>query len=356
MKIGFYLHELNYRGIAKSTFDYANYNEKILKNKSFIFYNSASQDNKKNIKQKFYKRFKTYSIHNLEEIKKKEKELNFIYFQRAGHKDRLITGIKNLIHVVFPHNFLNHYGDRYCYISSWLSKGCSNNKYPYVPLILESFNDKSNLRKLLKIPSEATVFGCHGGQSSFDLIFVKDAIKNIIKDKNNIYFIFVSIEKFISHPNVFFLKDASNINRFINTCDAMIHARSLGESFGLACGEFAVKNKPIFTFKFCRQRAHINNYKEKIFLYESYKDIYNKIFNFNKYDTKYHKNFKNIYKPIIVMKKFDKIFLKNNPHIKKINTIDIVLILSFYFFIFYNYFRFKIYIFFYKLKSLRNGS
>ena len=136
----------------------------------------------------------------------------------------------------------------------------------------------------------------------------------------------------------------------------MIHARSLGESFGLACGEFAVKNKPIFTFKFCRQRAHINNYKEKIFLYESYKDIYNKIFNFNKYDTKYHKNFKNIYKPIIVMKKFDKIFLKNNPHIKKINTIDIVLILSFYFFIFYNYFRFKIYIFFYKLKSLRNGS
>ena len=28
--------------------------------------------------------------------------------------------------------------------------------------------------------------------------------------------------------------------------------------------------------------------------------------------------------------------------IKKINTIDIVLILSFYFFIFYNYFRFKI--------------
>ena len=52
MKIGFYLHELNYRGVAKSTFDYANYNEKILRNKSFIFYNSASEDNKKYIKKK----------------------------------------------------------------------------------------------------------------------------------------------------------------------------------------------------------------------------------------------------------------------------------------------------------------
>ena len=27
-------------------------------------------------------------------------------------------------------------------------------------------------------------------------------------------------------------------DHFLNTCDAMIYGRSLGESFGLSCGEF----------------------------------------------------------------------------------------------------------------------
>ena len=31
----------------------------------------------------------------------------------------------------------------------------------------------------------------------------------------------------------------------------MLHARSLGESFGISCAEFAVKDKPIFTYGYC---------------------------------------------------------------------------------------------------------
>ena len=70
-------------------------------------------------------------------------------------------------------------------------------------------------------------------------------------------------------PNPIFLKDEDVMTlhveglgqqtqkvKFINTCNAMLHARSLGESFGLSCAEFAIKNKPIFTYGFCRQRAH----------------------------------------------------------------------------------------------------
>ena len=33
--------------------------------------------------------------------------------------------------------------------------------------------------------------------------------------------------------------------KFINTCDAMIHARAMGETFGLAVAEFSKKNKPV---------------------------------------------------------------------------------------------------------------
>ena len=139
-------------------------------------------------------------------------------------------------------------------------------------------------------------------------------------------------------------------NKFINTCDAMIHARSLGESFGLSCGEFAIKNKPIFTYKFCRQRAHIENFKKKIFLYESYKDLISQILNFDKNKKKYYVAFKNIYSPNIVIKKFDKVFLKNHNIKKKINIIDIALILNSFFAILYNYIRYKIYINYYHLK------
>ena len=38
MNIGFYIDEMNYRGVANSTFQLFLNNEKILKNKSIIFY------------------------------------------------------------------------------------------------------------------------------------------------------------------------------------------------------------------------------------------------------------------------------------------------------------------------------
>ena len=34
---------------------------------------------------------------------------------------------------------------------------------------------------------------------------------------------------------------------FISSCDAMIHARQMGETFGAAVSEFSIKNKPVIT-------------------------------------------------------------------------------------------------------------
>ena len=46
LKVGFYLRELNFRGIANSIYIYAKNNQTILKNKSIIFYNSTALDNR----------------------------------------------------------------------------------------------------------------------------------------------------------------------------------------------------------------------------------------------------------------------------------------------------------------------
>ena len=59
MIIAFYVDEMNLRGVAKSTYQFAYQNKKILKNKSIIFYNKRNYRNKKNVIQKFKNKFKT---------------------------------------------------------------------------------------------------------------------------------------------------------------------------------------------------------------------------------------------------------------------------------------------------------
>ena len=62
MVIAFYINEMNFRGVANSTFFYAYYNEKILKNKSVIFYNRKNLNNLKQVLNKFKKSSKLLEL------------------------------------------------------------------------------------------------------------------------------------------------------------------------------------------------------------------------------------------------------------------------------------------------------
>ena len=81
MNIAFYIDVMNYRGIANSTFQYALYNKKILKNKSIIFYNNKTKENRKDVINKFKKKFKVIGISHFNKIDnfKKKLKLKFIY-------------------------------------------------------------------------------------------------------------------------------------------------------------------------------------------------------------------------------------------------------------------------------------
>ena len=87
---------------------------------------------------------------------------------------------------------------------------------------------------------------------------------------------------FYSHPRIIYLE--KNIDlifkvKFINTCNAMIHSRIMGETFGLSIGEFSIKNKPIITCR-CGDMEHIKILGDKAILYNSKEeliDIFNKI-------------------------------------------------------------------------------
>ena len=157
------------------------------------------------------------------------------------------------------------------------------------------------------------MFGCYGGESSFDLKFAQFAIADVVKKRNDIVFIFLNIKKFIQHKQIKFLKGTLNETykkKFINSCDAMIYGRSLGESFGLSCGEFAIENKRIISYKYNRHRSHNYNIPSKYLIeYSSFNSLLDIIINFKKRSSNYKNLYKN-YSKKKVIKSFQSIFLK----------------------------------------------
>lgn len=357
MNIVFYIDEMNLRGLTNSTFSYAYYNQKILKNKSIIFYNKKNYRNMKEALILFKNHFKVFGIKNFKEIEnyKENLKIDYIYVQKGGNKDIFVSQkINTLVHAIFPQNLDQIHGYNYAFVSNWLSKKFSNGKIQYIPLIVENYKTNQNLRHMLGIKKNQIVFGCHGGSSSFDLEFVKNAISKAVKERNNISFLFLNIDKFTEHPRIIFLNGTMNKKykrKFLNTCDAMIYGRSLGESFGLACAEFAILGKKIISYKYNRHRNHIYSLNKKQFMeYNSFQNLLKILFDFKKDKEKelvfnQHKYLK--YNPGNVMKIFKNNFLIKKKKIK-ITIYDKFINLVSRAYIFYNYINHKIYNHYYK--------
>jgi hypothetical protein len=131
-----------------------------------------------------------------------------------------------------------------------MSDACSGGSLPFVPHMINLPDMENDLREELNIPKDAIVFGRTGGQDTWSLPFVTQAIYDILSIKNNIYFLFQNTVLPFSHDKIIHLPTSDDPFykvKFINTCDAILHARYEGESFGIACGEFSSKNKQIIT-------------------------------------------------------------------------------------------------------------
>ena len=323
MNIAFFVGEMNLRGVANSTYQYSYYNKLILKNKSIIFYDKKNTRNNPKVLKKFRKKFNVIGVNNLEDIDnfKKKFNLEYLYIQKGGKKDKWVsTNIKTIVHSAYPQRLKEFHGDKYAFVSEWCSSKFSQNKIPYVPYIVKIEKTKEHLKKKLKINKKQIVLGCHGGDSSFNLKFVQDTLIDIANKRQDLTFLFLNINKFCKHPRIIFLKgsvDEVYKKKFLNTCDAMIYARSLGESFGLACGEFAYLNKLIISYKFNRHRAHLDQlYHQNFIQYSSRKNLFNILDNLDKKKLfKKRKNKYTKYNSKMVMKAFKKFFLDNSKSI-----------------------------------------
>jgi hypothetical protein len=287
MKIGFHTNGLSLRGTEIALYDYARHNQDLLGNQSVVFYRKNNPV-EQSVYEKFSKQFSLRPYDGQRELNHliEQEKIDLTYFIKSGERDDAICeSSPSLIHAVFPTKPEEFHGDKYAFVSQWLSKEYSNNKIPFVPHMIELPNHDGNLREELHIPETATVLGWYGGSDSFNLDFVKKEVLTAVQKRKDLYFLFMNMPPFAQHERLLFLPGNSDLIykvKFINTCDGMLHARGIGESFGLACGEFSIKGKPVITYALSPQRSHIEILGDKAILYKGKKDLASIFQDFNR--------------------------------------------------------------------------
>lgn len=250
------------RGTTVALFDYAYYNQTILHNKSMIMYHKHNDHNKDNVIQKFRHHFDhVVPVEHFDQVDPilEEHQVDLFYIIKGGHYEHQVSKkVKNAVHCVFACN--QPHGDVYAAISPYITDW--NPRIPVVPHMINLPHHDRHLRDMLKIPLDAVVFGRYGGYGQFDIRYVHGIVFQVAQENPSIYFLFANTQPFCPPlPNIRHLPSIVDLEKkveFINTCDAMLWARSDGETFGLSIGEFSSRNKPVLCTRSSAHNAHLH--------------------------------------------------------------------------------------------------
>lgn len=318
MKIAFHSHWITERGSEAAMLDYARLNRAILKNESILCFPDRPGFADHPILKKWQQEFPVILYQSKFSLGRAlEKEgVKVVYMTKPGTYDGfLVPGVKNCIHAQFLCD--EFHGDVYAYLSPWMSKVMTAREDSFVPFYVPRLESAENLRKQLKISSEARVFGRHGGWDTFNIPFVRKVVAEHACNYPEDHFVFLNTKPIHGTErlaNVHYLPatvDSLEKARFLATCDAMIHARDTGETFGLAVGEFAVLGKPVITYRGSKERAHLEMLGSKALKYETSVELENIIKNFCPHEA-FENGYQTYRSPEKVMQIFLKVFIESD--------------------------------------------
>ena len=258
----------------------------------------------------------------------RDSNVTHLYIQKAGPHDGVLTsvpGVKNLVHAVFDARV--KHGDAFAKVSATV-RGSA----PVVPHIVEvggaivPHSDPSSLRRIHNIPASATVFCRHGGRETFDVRFARAVVLAHARrqeKERDVFFLFMNTNTFCGDErcpsNLLNLPASLDVHPFISACDAMIHARKLGETFGLSVAEFAVRGKPVITCSSCtdrgRARFHLDELGDKALLYHDEASLLRVLeaFPLTGQEASKDRRAYSAYSPTSVMRVFKEVFLDPPP-------------------------------------------
>jgi hypothetical protein len=264
MKVAFHSRLVTERGSEAALLDYARLNRFVLGNESILCFPDRPELAANPILKKWQEEFPVLLYKTKASLGRalQKEGVEVIYLTKPGVYDGfLVPGLKNCVHAQFLCD--EFHGDVYAYLSPWVSRVMTGREDSFVPFYVPRLESTANLRKQLKISSEARVFGRHGGWDTFNIPFVRRVVADHARWHLEDHFVFLNtkpIDGTEQLPNVHYLPatvDLGEKARFLATCDAMIHARDTGETFGLAVAEFAVLGKAVITFGGSKERAHL---------------------------------------------------------------------------------------------------
>lgn len=324
MKIAFADMHINRRGSSTALYDLAHYNEQILGNQSIILA-PRHPFNDADAMKKFKDRFEVFE-HDDENIEQadaiiKAQGVDAFFLMKGCITDFKSNIVPNLVNMLFINDPSHYHGDRFAFISDWLSDLCKQRyglDLPSVPWMIDIKDSDSDLRAELGIPKDAFVMGYHGGADCFGIPWVNEPIKQALDNRPDLYIVLMNVDQqwttLSSHPKLTFLPgnaDMTYKSKFIKTCNAMLHARHHGETFGLSCGEFSRLNRPIVGCNTVEDRCHIEILGDKFIGYSNGHELYNILMNLT-HEIVAQQNwdcYSQKYSPEAVMKKFKEVFL-----------------------------------------------
>ena len=321
--VAFYLKDINVRGTTTAIFDYAKYNETLLNNKSIIIYNVNSlieckDENfikRHDVVKMFKDNFETVAYTTNQQLSSEliKRDCEYVYVLKGGAKDEdYFPGFKNLIHCVF--NFYDPHGHRYAYISNWLTNVASGGKYPFVPHVVSLPKAEGTYRQRLNIPDDKIVIGRIGGYDQFSFDWIQHTVNYIAQLDDSFVFLFVNTRKFMDHPNVIFLDsiiDPKDKFDFYTSCDATLHGRLDGESFGLVVCESLFCNVPVFSCGLGRDKHNVELLEKHGMIFNNQYELLELFFKLK--HNILNRNVSHIveqFSPEKVMEKFDEVFLR----------------------------------------------
>jgi hypothetical protein len=292
MKVAFHSQLLTERGSEGAMLDYARFNRSILGNGSVLCFPDRPEFEANPLLRRWQEEFSLILYRSKRDLGRRlsKEGVEVLYLTKPGAYDAfLVPGVKNCVHAQFLSD--EFHGDAYAYLSPWMSEVMTGRADSFVPFYVPKFESEENLRKRLGIPIQAKVFGRHGGWDTFNIPFVRAVVAKHARSQPRDHFIFLNTEPIRGTEklsNVHYLPATVNSEEkaaFLSSCDAMLHARWHGETFGLAVGEFAVLGKPVITFGGSRERAHLDMLGNRGLTYSNAEELRRRLKNFEPGDV-----------------------------------------------------------------------
>jgi hypothetical protein len=319
--LGLHSKQLTERGTEIALLDYAAGAEELLGHQARIFV-PAGAEIVKPVRQRVASRFELVLYDDPRSI-----ACDALYVIKRGMPGRVTEHLPELNHAFIDSS--HPHGHRFPTVSDWASRRSRHEvrlprgrtlrlprskKPPVVPHIVTLPELSDDHRETLGIPSEAIVFGRHGGVDTFSLEFVQAAVRDAVVAREDIWFLFLNTIPFVDHPRVVYLPltvDRREIRRFINSCDYMVHAYAFGETFGLAVAEFAYVGIPVMTYVDAPRLAHLDLLSDELLLpYRGYDDVFRDLTTLPRRPVHARTDIRERYSRERVMQRFDEVFLR----------------------------------------------